>query len=149
MKKITIGAFKLHMDHIHYTVDEELRTVTAHASVYVAMPWEVFRLIHFETLPAGLHPYSAITVHCTTKCAPEDEFQEELGKKIALAGLENKAYKILSGELSDWRESLMSTIAQIDGQTNAFNNRAYQVMDDNVKYINELTGRKNESVYSR
>jgi len=144
MKKTTIGPFKLHMDHIHYTVDEGTRSVTAYASVYVAMPWEVSCFIHLETLPAGLHPYSAISVQCTTKCAPEDEFQEELGKKIALAGLENKAYTILSRELTAWRDTLMSTMAQIDGQTNAFNQRADKVIENNRKYIDILTGREEE-----
>lgn len=134
-----LGPFHMHMDHLHYVVDDDTRKVTAYAEVYVSFPSEIYQYLHFQKLPAGLHPYSAISVEASAVCAPEDSFNVDLGKKIAKIRLEEKAYYKLSNNLITWTNELRGFINKVSERTIEFTKCANKVIKEDDAFLEKLT----------
>ena len=69
------------------------------------------------------------------KCAPEDAFDVERGKRIALARAENKVYLSALKYLDKFMEQIVVIINAYDG----FNDKAYHSCAHNEDYIESLS----------
>ena len=68
------------------------------------------------------------------KLAPNDKFDFEKGKKIALAKAENNAYKKMAKKIMDRAEELKTFIEQAE----KFKEKVDGVVNHNLQYINDV-----------
>ena len=82
-----------------------------------------------------LVPGATLVEKGIAKCAPEDTFDVERGKRIALARAENKAYLSALKHL----DKFMEQIAVIVNAYEDFNDKAYHACAHNEDYIDSLS----------
>ena len=82
-----------------------------------------------------LVPGATLVEKGIAKCAPEDTFDVERGKRIALARAENKAYLSALKHL----DKFMEQIAFIVNAYEDFNDKAYHACAHNEDYIDSLS----------
>ena len=80
-----------------------------------------------------------ITADSTAKCHPEDEFDLELGYKIAEAKAEAKAYKQVANAINMKWDDIMDVLERIYPMKINFSSKANRCIKHNKKYIKYLT----------
>lgn len=142
---------KLQIFHERYFVNEEKRTVTVKAEVRVFVPDFILRTISPEQLPEGfstgaLYPFGGVygseplELTATARCAPEDEFNVDTGKKIAMAKLEASAYERFVYALVNWNAELQRFTESVNKMTRDFVVKGTMAAQHNWKYIDDITG---------
>jgi hypothetical protein len=147
--------FKLHISRERYFVNEEKRTVTVKADVSVCVPVFILKTIAQEQLPVGFSPESLypfglyghddIQMTATAKCSPEDEFDVDKGKKIALAKLEAAAYERFVYALVNWNAELQRFTESVNKMTRDFVVKGAMTSQHNWRYIDDITGVEEEA----
>ena len=147
--------FKLQMFHERYFVNEEKRTVTVKAEVRVFVPDFILKTISPEQLPEGfstgaLYPFGGVygseplELTATARCAPEDEFDVDKGKKIAMAKLEATAYERFVGALVNWEARLKEFTRSVTLMTRNFAVKGVTAAHHNWRYIEDITSTEEE-----
>lgn len=148
--------FKLQIFHERYFVNEEKRTVTVKAEVRVFVPDFILKTISPEQLPEGfstgaLYPFGGVygseplELTATARCAPEDEFDVDKGKKIAMAKLEGAAYERFVYALVNWNAELQRFTESVNKMTRDFVVKGTMAAQHNWKYIDDITGVEEEA----
>ena len=142
--------FRLHIREPRYDVDEQNRTVTVTAQVSVSIPEFISKTIGFETMPQGFAPdseypfggvygHEAVEMSWTARCAPEDEFDAEKGKKIALSKLESNAYFRFTKSLNNWARRLALFANHSINACDDFVYRGTNAALHDLRYIDDIT----------
>lgn len=147
--------FKLHISHERYFVNEEKRTVTVKADVSVCVPVFILKTLPLEQLPVGfspeslypfrIHGHDTIQMTATARCAPEDEFDVDKGKKIAMAKLEASAYERFVYALVNWNAELQRFTESVNKMTRGFVVKGTMAAQHNWRYIDDITGVEEEA----
>lgn len=143
-----------------YSVDKEKRTVTCVLMYKISIPslkddTGVDPNVQWWKKPsAHVHPYTGSLMHVRSRalydgkslkvigravCSPDDEFNEEIGKKIALTKAENKAYANTLCIIDAAVTEITSVYTELIG---IFAERMIKVVKSNDKYLEKLTGDK-------
>ena len=141
--------FKLRIFHERYFVNEEKRTVTVKADVSMYVPEFILRTIAPERLPVGfseesmypfgLYGHDPIQMTATARCCPEDEFDVETGKKIAMARLEANAYERFVGSLVDWNARFREFASSVNLMTQEFVGKGMTAAHHDRRYIDRIS----------
>ena len=141
--------FKLHISNERYFINEKKRTVTVKADVSVCVPVFILKTIAPEQLPVGfsseeMYPFELfghdiIQMAATARCSPEDEFDVEKGKKIALARLEANAYERFVGSLVNWNARLKEFFISVNDMVGQFTVKGTMAAHHDLKYIDRIT----------
>ena len=135
--------FKLRIYRERYFVNEKKRTVTVKAKVKLCVPGYITRTVSMDQLPDGFYPewaHGNFEMTATAKCAPEDEFNVDTGKKIALARLEATAYERFVGTLVNWNASLKGFTESVNQMTRQFVGKGIMAADHDWRYIEDVGG---------
>jgi hypothetical protein len=141
--------FKLQITNIRYFINEVKRTVTVTAEVGVRVPEFIASTIDFMQLPNGFLPakmfpfggvygHGVIRMQWTAKCAPDDEWDVEKGKKIALAKLEANAYKRFEKSMYRWVKAFRTFADDVVTAAYDFGGRALAAAEHDVRYIQSI-----------
>lgn len=136
--------FKLRVENEKYYVNQDNETVTAVGDVSVVVPRALKNTLYLDKLPDGfIDPEfdwmkGPVKMSYTAKCAPGDDFNEELGKKIALNGLEIRAYTIMANSLDKWVNMFMEWAGDICKLSEGFQEKASRTIEHNYKYLDSL-----------
>lgn len=141
--------FKLHISNERYFVNKEKRTVTVKADVNMDVPKFIMKTITLGQLPVGFVPESMypfglyghdpIQMTATARCCPEDEFDVETGKKIALARLEAIAYERFVGAVVKWNVRLKEFFISVNDMVGQFTVKGVGAANHNWEYIDSIT----------
>ena len=143
--------FKLQIFHERYFVNEEKRTVTVKAEVRVFVPDFILRTVSPEQLPEGfstgaLYPFGGVygseplELTATARCAPEDEFNVDTGKKIAMAKLEASAYERFVATLVKWDADFQHFSSSVHRMTRDFAVKGTMAAHHDWRYIENIGG---------
>ena len=135
--------FKLQIFHERYFVNEKKRTVTVKAKVKFCVPDYITRTVSMDQLPDGFYPewaHSNFEMTATARCAPEDEFNVDTGKKIALAKLEGTAYERFTGALVNWNAGLKDFFRSVNQMATQFVVKGNMAAYHDWKYIEDVGG---------
>jgi hypothetical protein len=104
------SAKKIFKEHVNFYVNEDNKTVTAVCeNVYMPLS-KIYRHITQGKLAIFVKTKENMKITETAKCSPEDIFNEEIGKTIALNKLyRNKFKSILNNEVILALKSLKNT----------------------------------------
>ena len=80
----------------------------------------------------------------TARCAPEDEFNVDTGKKIAMAKLEATAYERFVGALVNWEAKLREFAKSVTLMTRNFAVKGVTAAHHNWRYIEDITSTEEE-----
>lgn len=130
------GNFKVHVEPVKYVVNEQKKTVVCVAQVSMDTPWindELYVQFYEE-------PYQKTMVG-VAKCSPNDEFDVELGKRIAYAKVENKAYN----EAARYVLERYIGLSVIGAKCLDFVEKAQFCVEHNTDYIQALTDKNHPS----
>lgn len=138
--------FKLQISNEQYFINEEKRTITVVADVRVSVPEFITRTIKEEQLPNGYAPAwetlfwegEYIRMRHTAKCSPDDTWDEEKGRKIALAALEAKAYRSMAKRLAKWADKFNTFLIQVDNLIGEFMEKSKSAAEHDEKYIHDI-----------
>ena len=108
-----------------FFVNEEKRSVACRLTGYI------------QGLDEDCFP-DFVTRTGVAKCHPDDEFDVEIGKKIAHAKAENQVYKAASKIC----RAKMLDILQLSDDINVFLAKSHDCRNHNIKYIERLTEKK-------
>ena len=142
-----------------YSVNKEKRMVTCVLQYNISIPSLVDNTgvdpsTQCQKPSAHVHPYtgSLMRVYSTSLfegkklkaighavCSPDDEFDEEVGKKIALTKAENKAYANTLCIVDAAVAEITSVYTELVG---IFAERMIKVIKENGTYLEKLTGDK-------
>ena len=135
--------FKLRISRERYFVNEEKRTVTVKAKVKFCVPEFITRTVSVAQLPDGFYQeltYCNFEMTATARCAPEDEFNVDTGKKIALAKLEGTAYERFALALMKWNAGLKEFFRSVNQMTTQFVVKGHMAAYHDWKYIEDVGG---------
>lgn len=141
--------FKLRITNERYFVNEEKRTVTVKASIRMSVPEFIWNKLMFDVIPQGFVPdccsvwddqHKSIQMTATARCAPEDVFNVETGKKIALARLEATAYERFVGSLVKWNAEFRGFVDSVNLMTQQFVAKGVGAANHNWRYIENISG---------
>lgn len=131
------SSFKLQILNERYFTNEEKGTVTVKADVYLVVPDIVYNTILMGQWPLGFSP---VTMSATAVCAPGDTFDEEKGKKIAMARLEASAYERFRKTMANWVTRFnFEFVDYLNDKAMEFINKATLAARHDRRYINEMT----------
>ena len=139
------SGFKLQILNERYFTNEEKGTVTVKADVYLKVPDVVSNTIVFDQWPLGFYgpPYyfaSPVRMSATAVCAPGDTFDEEKGKKVAMARLEASAYERFRKTITNWITRFnFEFVDYLNDKASEFINKADRAARHDRRYINEIT----------
>jgi hypothetical protein len=139
--------FKLRIYRERYFINEKKRTVTVKAKVKFCVPDFITRTVSMDQLPDGFYPewaHSNFEMTATARCAPEDEFDVDKGKKIAMAKLEATAYERFVGALVNWEARLKEFTRSVTLMTRDFAVKGTMAANHNWRYIDDITGTEEE-----
>jgi len=85
-----------------------------------------------------------VVAESTATCHPDDEFDKELGEKIAEAKAEAKAYKQIAAIINKKWNSLMDVVEGIYPMKVNFTSKANRCIKHNAKYIKFLSKENTE-----
>ena len=114
---------KIKFDEPEFFVNEEKKTVACKLRGAINMPEGTYRV--WEDF---------FNILATAECSPEDEFDIEKGKRIALAKAENKIFKRARRSLQYLKNDLEYTVNLIAGYE--INSQSY--IDHNEEYIKTI-----------
>ena len=118
---------KFHSDRTKFFVNEEKRTVACVVEGALHTPYDWDRSV--------IIPNATITERAIAKCAPEDTFDVERGKRIALARAENKVYMSALKHLDKYMADVMFFLNAYE----MFTDKAYHACAHNEDYIESLS----------
>ena len=141
--------FKLQIMDERYFVNESKRTITVTAHVRLLVPEFVTRTINWQQMPAGfqtldLYPfggvygYDTIKMQWTSRCSPDDQWDVEKGKRIALAKLEANAYRRMSKSLKNWNAKFQEFTSTINDMCTQFVDKAEAAAAHDDRYIRDI-----------
>ena len=138
--------FKLQIKNERYFVNKEKRTVTVTADVMIVVPDFIVNTIHSDQLPKGFVGAEdwfgfgmPVKMTKTARCSEEDTWDEEKGRKIALAKLEAKAYNRFSKSLDNWYVRFANDfIANLQKMGVEFLDKAANAASHDEKYIYDI-----------
>ena len=144
------GKFKLHLEEVRYFVNEDKRTVTVTALASVSIPGFISKLFDFTAFPegfvddydfpfGGVYGHTPIKVTWTARCAPEDEFDAEKGKKIAMSKLEANVYQRFGAAMNKFRDQFAKFTMDVVDSCDDFCVRAFQAAGHDLKYIEDIS----------
>jgi len=137
------SGFKLQIFNERYFTNAEKGTVTVKADVYLKVPDILYDTINQWPLGFADRPdffASPVTMSATAVCAPGDTFDEEKGKKIAMARLEASAYERFRKTMTNWVTRFNSEFVDyLNEKTAEFINKATMAASHDRRYINEIT----------
>ena len=139
------SSFKLQILNERYFTNEEKGTVTVKADVYLKVPDVVSNTLLVDQCPIGFYgaPYyfaSPVRLSATAVCAPGDTFDEEKGKKIAMARLEASAYERFRKTMANWVTRFnFEFVDYLNDKAMEFINKAGRAARHDRRYINEIT----------
>lgn len=117
-----------------FFVNEEKKTVTCKLRGGLVMPFKMFKSMKY--LGNGSFDEQKI-VTATAKCCPEDAFDIDKGKRIALAKAENKITYYFCDNVVD---KVYSTIvSKLTACCEDFRLRSYKFAEHNHVYIEDLS----------
>lgn len=129
MKKI-----KIHFDEPEFFINEEKKTVTCKLCGQLDLPFELNYIFNFMP-DLIMDEWKNMTA--TAKCSPEDTFDIDKGKRIALAKAENKITYYFSDNVVD---RIYSTIvSELTTSCEDFRLRSYKFAEHNYAYIEDLS----------
>lgn len=147
--------FKLHISHERYFVNERKRTVTVKAYVSVYVPEFILRTVTTGQMPAGFSPESMypfgldghdpVQMTATARCCPEDEFDVETGKKIAMARLEATAYERFVGAIVNWEARFREFSRSVTLMARDFAVKGTMAAHHNWRYIERTNSDSHET----
>lgn len=109
-----------------FFVNEEKKTVVCKMSAYLLIP-DVFDNIDVWG--------DRFRVKAIAKCCPGDVFNEEIGKRIARAKAESKAYKYAI----EYSKGIMTQVIKAKAMLNNFIEKGNKSIEHNAKYIDSIT----------
>lgn len=118
---------KFHSDRTKFFVNEEKRTVACVVEGALHTPYDWDRSV--------MIPNATFTERAVAKCAPEDTFDVERGKRIALARAENKVYMSALKHLDKYMADIMFFLNAYE----MFTDKAYHACAHNEDYIESLS----------
>lgn len=125
---------KIHFDEPEFFVNEEKKTVTCKLRGGLVLPFELFNIRCFW-MNRSFDEEKIVTA--TAKCSPEDTFDIDKGKRIALAKAENKITYYFSDNVVD---RIYSTIvSELTTSCEDFRLRSYKFAEHNYAYIEDLS----------
>ena len=138
------SSFKLQILNERYFTNEEKGTVTVKADVYLVVPDIVYNTILMGQWPLGFTDIPcfgpSVTMSATAVCAPGDTFDEEKGKKIAMARLEASAYERFRKTMANWVTRFnFEFVDYLNDKTAEFIVKATRTAKHDRRYINEIT----------
>lgn len=125
---------KIYFGEPEFFVNEEKKTVTCKLRGGLEMPFELFNLMNYWA-DSSFDEEKIVTA--TAKCCPEDTFDVDKGKRIALAKAENKITYYFSDNVAN---TIYSKI--VSGLTTCCENfqfRSYKFTEHNHVYIEDLS----------
>lgn len=127
--------FKVHVEPVQYVVNEDKKVVVCITEVYLDTP-----MIESNSYSASFYNemYRERVVGIA-KCSPNDTFDVEIGKQIAYARAENKAYDIAR----KYVEKTKRDIDNIKFLCDKFVDKASYCIEHNNEYIDALTNPEN------
>ena len=128
--------FKLtfYKDGAQFFINEEKRIVVCKVSAEINVPWDYESVVSI--------PWKKFEGEGIAKCSPEDVFDIERGKRIALAKAENQAYLNATRYLHNVHIQLEFFINRID----RFKDKALRHCVHNEDYMNSIHD-KNHPMY--
>lgn len=87
--------------------------------------------------------FMAKCVKATAKCMEGDTYNEELGKKMALARAESKAYRQLANEMNRRWDETIDALETLASYRADFNAKAEKSIQHNDEYVKELPNKYN------
>ncbi len=138
------SGFKLQIMNERYFTNTEKGTVTVKADVYLTVPDAVYNTILMSQWPLGFIGNfsfaSPVRMSATAVCAPGDTFDEEKGKKVAMARLEASAYERFKKTITNWITRFnFDFVDYLNKKTAEFVNKATMAAKHDRRYINEIT----------
>lgn len=130
--------FKLSFDKFnkHFYVNEKKRTVTCVVEAVLNVPSSWDSVVNLWNKP--------FKVACTSKCHPDDRFDVDRGKRIALAKAENKTYEMSLKYLHEYEEHLLFILNAIEN----FRDKSNRQCEHNLDFIETLTN-ENHPMYKK
>jgi len=130
------NSFKVHLDDPIYGVNKKKNVVYCIANVRVDTPY-----VNNDDAYINFYSKDGIKDKAVgvAKCSPNDNFDIEIGKRIAYARAENNAYKMVS----DWINEPMKLFNQMSLDIARFQLKAKRCIDHNKDYIDALTNPEN------
>lgn len=127
--------FKVHVEPVQYVVNEDKKAVVCITEVYLDTP-----MIDSNNYSASFYNemYRERVVG-VAKCSPNDTFDVEIGKQIAYARAENKAYAIAKAYVA----RANADIAAMKSICDKFIDKASYCIEHNNEYIDALTNTEN------
>lgn len=114
---------KLSVVNTRFVVNEEKRTVACICDC------------RFKYIVFGSYKNEPFSVTAVAKCHTNDKFDEELGKKIARAKAENKAYQICALECKLYKKHLNRALKNFT----EFKEKANKCIEHNKGYIERIS----------
>lgn len=118
---------KFDNDKTKFFVNEKKRTVACVVEGVLCTPYDWDKSI--------MIPDATFTERAVAKCAPEDTFDIERGKRIALARAENRVYMAALRHLDKFMEDVEFFL----GAYQMFTEKAYHACAHNEDYIDSLS----------
>ena len=109
-----------------FFVNEEKKTVVCKMSAYLVIPNA------FANVDVWGNRFN---VKAIAKCCPGDVFNEEIGKRIARAKAESKAYKYAI----EFSKGIMTQLIEAKAMFNNFIEKGNKSIEHNTKYIDSIT----------
>lgn len=132
------NSFKVHLEDPIYGVNKKKNVVYCVANVSVDTPYANTDDVYINFYPKGSIKNKVVGV---AKCSPNDNFDIEIGKRIAYARAENNAYKMVS----NWVNEPIKFVNQMSLEAARFQIKAQRCIDHNKDYIDALTNPENPS----
>lgn len=124
--RLSRNEIKLTFGTPNYHVNEKEGTVKCRVSYHLQVPHDAD-----GQLFVAPEKYSSVTG--IAKCRPGDKFDAEIGKKVARAKAESRAYARCANHLSPCMERAFIKLTTL----NDFIEKAYDCVEHNSKYIKE------------
>lgn len=139
--------FKLQITNERYFVNVTKRTVTVTADVRVVVPDFITRTINEAQLPDGFSPVfipfflsdkEVMKMEWTSRCSPDDQWDVNKGKKIALAKLEANAYKRVARSITRWLDEFNNFVVTVNQMSTEFVEKAEGAAEHDERYIYDI-----------
>lgn len=118
---------KFNSEKTKFFVNEKKKTVACVVEGELRTPYDWDKAI--------MIPHATLTERAVAKCAPEDTFDIERGKRIALARAENKVYIAALRHL----DKFMDEVAFFSNAYEMFADKAFHACAHNEDYIESLS----------
>ena len=138
--KLETKKVKLIVTNTQTFVQEDKRLVVAKVLWQLVVPYPVNYLLRLASMGKNteMDPFIYGESVGIAKCSPEDTFDVEKGKKIAVARAESHAYISANTTIGKRLQALKTLTGTIEEMTEGFNEKSIDVVDHNNRYITDL-----------